>query len=149
MGLSRSEGGAMNATEAAKSELLIVEDDHDFVDDLFTAWSPPLPVARASSGEEAFEYLQTSVPALVLLDLNLPHYLAEDDEAEGIEILSYIRNRFGSDVPVIIITRQSSQEMRSEAAQLGVRGFIPKPFDVSDLEEAIREVMWERRGASS
>jgi two-component system chemotaxis response regulator CheY len=138
----------MSAAEA-NGELLIVEDDLDFVEDIFAMWTPPLPVAHASSGEEAFEYLRTGVPALVLLDLNLPHYLADDDDAEGLEILSYIKNRVGSDIPVIVVTRENSREMRSRAISLGAREFIPKPLDVSNLEEAVRSVMREHPGCSS
>jgi DNA-binding response OmpR family regulator len=139
----------MNAAGLANGELLIVEDDQDFVEDLFAMWSPPLPVARASSGEEAFDYLQTGVPTLVLLDLNLPHYFAEDDDGEGLEILSYIKNRVGSDVPVIVVTRESSEEMRSHAASLGASDFISKPLDVSNLEKAVWRAMKERRGGCS
>ncbi|MDD4858311.1 MAG: response regulator [Candidatus Krumholzibacteria bacterium] len=139
----------MNSAGIENGELLIVEDDRDFIEDLFTMWSSPLPVARASSGEEAVEYLRTNVPALVLLDLNLPHCLARDDADEGLEILSYIKNQVGSDVPVIVVTRESSQEMRSAAASLGARDFLPKPLDVSGLENAVWSVLRERRDSSS
>jgi DNA-binding response OmpR family regulator len=124
---------------AKKGEILIVEDDGDFVEDLFTMWSPPLPVARASSGREAVEYLRTNAPTLVLLDLNLPHYLADDDDGEGLGILSFIRSRSG--VPVIIITRESSDETRSQAEALGAQGFFPKPLQISDLETAVSNIM--------
>lgn len=139
----------MNAAREMNGELLVVEDDAEFVEDLLAMWSPPLPVARVSSGEEAYEYLRAEVPSLVLLDLNLPHYLAKDDDGEGLEILSYIRSSVGSDVPVIVVTRESSDEMRSHAVSLGVTDFIPKPLDVSSLENAVRGVMREHRGASS
>lgn len=122
-------------------EILIVEDDSDFVDDLFTMWSSPLPVARASSGREAVEYLRTSAPALVLLDLNLPHYLADDDDGEGLGILSFIRSRPGVEIPVIIITRENSDETRSRARALGAQGFFPKPLQISDLEDAVSRIM--------
>jgi|WetSurMetagenome_2_1015567.scaffolds.fasta_scaffold19865_2 putative two-component system response regulator len=124
-----------------KGEILIVEDDGDFVDDLFAMWSPPLPVARASSGREAVEYLRTSAPALVLLDLNLPHYLAEDDDGEGLGILSFIRSRSGAGIPVLIVTRETSAETRSRAEALGAQGFFPKPLQISDLEDAVSRIM--------
>jgi len=136
----------MNVIGQETGELLIVEDDHDFVEDLFSMWSPPLPVARASSGEEAYEYLQTGVPALVLLDLNLPHYLAEDDDGEGFKILSYIKSCVGSDVPVIVVTSECSQETRTHAASLGASDFFHKPVDVSELEKTVSSVMRDRRG---
>jgi CheY-like chemotaxis protein len=122
-------------------EILIVEDDGDFVEDLFTMWSPPLPVARASSGREAVEYLRSSAPALVLLDLNLPHYLADDDDGEGLGILSFIKSRPGAEIPVIIITRESSDEIRSQAKALGAQGFFPKPLQISDLENAVSRIV--------
>ena len=139
----------MSVAGKPDGELLIVEDDQEFVEDLFAMWSPPLPVARASSGEEAFRYLQAGVPKLVLLDLNLPHYLAAADGAEGFEILSYIKTHVGVDIPVIVITRESSAETRSRAASLGARDYFSKPLDVSDLERAVWNAIGERRRGSS
>lgn len=139
----------MDANAVTNGEILIVEDDRDFVEDLFTMWSPPWPVARASSGKEAVEYLQTGIPALVLLDLNLPHYLADDDDGEGLGILSYIKTRVDARIPVIIVTRENSDEMRSRAVSLGAGDFIPKPLDVSDLEKAVVRLMRESRTMSS
>jgi len=131
----------MDSVGEPNGEILIVEDDRDFVDDLFTMWTPPLPVARASSGKEAVEYLRTSAPSLVLLDLNLPHFLADDDDGEGFGILSYIRLHIGTHVPVIVITREGSEETRSRAASLGARDFLPKPVDISDLEHAVSRIV--------
>lgn len=139
----------MGIAAEPNGEMLIVEDDREFVDDLFTMWEPPLPVARASSGEEAFDYLRTSVPSLVLLDLSLPHYLAESDEDEGLKILSYLRSRVGPNVPVIVVTRENTGEMRSHAAELGVSDFIPKPFDIDNLERAVSSAMHAHPGGSS
>jgi len=126
---------------ARGGEVLIVEDDGDFVEDLFAMWRSPLPVARASSGREAVEYLRTRAPALVLLDLNLPHYLTDDDEAEGLGILSFIRSRRGAEIPVIVITRECEDETRSRAEALGVQGYIYKPLRVSDLEDTISRIV--------
>jgi DNA-binding NarL/FixJ family response regulator len=106
-------------------------------------------VARASTGKEAFDYLQNSVPSLVLLDLNLPHYIADDDAAEGFGILSYIRSSVGSDIPVIVITRERSEATRSRAVSLGANNFFPKSLDIADLEQAVSGAMRERRMSAS
>jgi len=139
----------MNAAERTNGELLIVEDDRDFVDDLFTMWRPPLPVARAATGKEAFDYLQNGVPSLVLLDLNLPHYIADDDASEGFGILSYIRSSVSSDVHVIVITRERSEATRSRAVSLGANDFFPKSLDIADLDEAVSTAMREWRSSAS
>jgi DNA-binding response OmpR family regulator len=142
------EGEIMNAS-VGSGEILIVEDDREFVEDLFMMWTPPLPVARASSGREAFEYLSKEVPSLVLLDINLPHYLAEDDDSEGFGILSYIKSCVGADVPVFMVTRETTDRARARAVSLGAENFFPKPLDVSELEKAVSIVINDRKSCSS
>jgi DNA-binding NarL/FixJ family response regulator len=42
---------------------------------------------------------------------------------------------------VIIITRENSDETRSQAEALGAQGFFPKPLQISDLETAVSNIM--------
>ena len=128
------------AGRRAMPEILIVEDDADFVADLLAVWHPPRPVAVARSGREAHEYLRAFLPAAVLLDLTLPHYLAEADWNEGLEILSYIRSSVSAQLPVIVVSSNGSEETRRRAAELGADGFIAKPVVIGDLEQALKRL---------
>ncbi len=139
----------MNGQAASNGEILMVEDDPDFVEDLFSMWNPPLPVARAATGREAYDYLTKSVPSLVLLDINLPHYIAEDDDSEGFGILSYIKSYVGPDVPVFVVTREGTDRARAQAVSLGASDFFAKPLDISELERAVSNVIGDRKSCSS
>lgn len=131
------------------NEILIVEDDRDFVDDLLACWRPSLPVSHAASGREAVEYLQSSHPSLVLLDLNLPHYLSNPEDLEGLSILSYIREQWGSELPVIVITGERATDIQTRVSSLGAQGFFAKPFEVSEFEQTVWTVMQGGQSAFS
>lgn len=132
-------------------EILLIEDDLGFVQDLLASWDAPCRLSVVSSGREAYEYLEKFSPALVLLDLSLPHYLAATDSMEGLEILSYIRRQFGSQLPVIVISREASPDAASYALQRGAQEYLEKPLDLARLGGSIANLMtkkWSRRGES-
>lgn len=62
---------------------------------------------------------------LVILDLGLP-------DIDGLEVLQHVRDRQIA-TPVIIVTARQDDESRTRASELGVRGFLMKPFTFSDL----------------
>lgn len=85
----------------------------------------------AKDGQEALTYLRTaaareepSVPALVLLDLNLP-------KVSGIEVLTELRKdrRLGA-TPVIIVTSSMALPDRAATKKLGAAGYFQKPNDL-------------------
>lgn len=119
------------------SEILLVDDDADFIKDLLAAWIPPAPVTVANSGMSAVEYLSRRMPSLVLLDLTLPHYLAPRDDMEGLSILKYVTARYGRRCPVIVVSKESSPEMQARAKSLEASGFVRKPVSIKALEELI------------
>jgi CheY-like chemotaxis protein len=137
-------GGEAAARRKDVEEILLVEDDLDFVQDLLASWKAPCHLSVVSSGKEAFEYLQAFSPALVLLDLSLPHYLAETDAMEGLEILSYIRRRIASQLPIIVISRDASPEARAHALQNGAQEYLEKPFEIAKLDESVAKLMMKK-----
>jgi len=81
----------------------------------------------ASTGKEALEFLdrekKTDEPtlALILLDLNLPHY-------DGTEILQHVRqNPRLTTVPIVFFTSSDSPKDRANAISEGASHFIRKP----------------------
>lgn len=73
---------------------------------------------------------------LVVLDLGLP----------GIDGMSFARElRSGSDVGLIIVTRQSSAETRIAALDLGADDFLVKPIHYGELAARIRSVLRRSR----
>jgi DNA-binding NtrC family response regulator len=93
-------------------------------------------VAMAGTGREALAAIEHDLPAVVLLDLQMP-------EMDGMEVLRTL-NREGVDVPTIVVTAHGTIETAVEAMKEGAVDFILKPFDPQYLEIAVRRAL-ERR----
>ncbi len=116
--------------------ILLVEDDSDFVDDLLALWRPTRAVHRAVSAGEAVDYLRRNAPVVVLLDLCL-----STDEEDGLDLLAHIRERWGAELPVVVVTRSTSDEARGRAMHLGVSAYLGKPVEVGELDQVVRRVL--------
>ena len=95
-------------------------------------------VLVASDGEEALQYLLPDgdscnpVPALVLLDINLP-------KINGLEVLRRLREdertRY---LPVVVLTTSNEERDIVETYNLGANSFVRKPVAFGDFLEAVR-----------
>lgn len=87
---------------------------------------------KASKGDEAFKYLETEVPDVIILDLLLP-------EMSGFDILQKIKmTEKLRKIPVIMLSNLSKQSDIDKAKMLGANKFIVKA--AASLDEIIREV---------
>jgi len=93
-------------------------------------------VAMAETGREALAAIERDLPAVILLDLQMP-------EMDGMEVLRTL-NREDVEVPVIVITAHGTIETAVQAMKEGAADFILKPFDPQYLEIAVRRAL-ERR----
>ncbi|MGH7197811.1 MAG: sigma-54-dependent transcriptional regulator, partial [Candidatus Omnitrophota bacterium] len=93
--------------------------------------------ATAANGKEALRALRQTLPALILLDLEMP-------QMGGMELLRTLRGD-GIDLPVIVITSHSSIEKAVEAMKEGAFDFIPKPLDAHHLEIVVRKALERER----
>jgi DNA-binding NtrC family response regulator len=93
-------------------------------------------VAMAATGLEALSAIERDLPAVILLDLQMP-------EMDGMELLRAL-DRDDVDVPTIVITAHGSIDTAVEAMKEGAVDFILKPFDPQYLEIAVRRAL-ERR----
>jgi len=93
-------------------------------------------VAMAGTGREALTAIERDLPAVILLDLQMP-------QMDGMEVLRAL-NREGVEVPTIVITAHGTIDTAVEAMKEGAVDFILKPFDPQVLEIAVRRAL-ERR----
>jgi DNA-binding NtrC family response regulator len=91
----------------------------------------------ATDGQEALAVIQREVPALMLLDLQMPRM-------DGMELLRTLR-RDGIELPVVVITAHGSIESAVEAMKEGAYDFIPKPFDPKHLEIVVLKALERER----
>jgi two-component system, response regulator YesN len=86
-------------------------------------------IAQASNGLEGKEIAQKLKPDIIITDVRMPGM-------DGIEMIREIR-KSNSDSEFIVISGYSEFEYAHNAIQLGVSGFLVKPIDDDDLEQAI------------
>lgn len=88
-----------------------------------------LEVFEAGSGIEAMEILGSQPIHLILSDINIPGM-------DGIEFLRQIQARF-PEIPVVIISTESSASSVKQSIQAGVRAYIRKPFTADQVKERV------------
>ena len=118
-----------------KPQILLVEDTPDIALWLGTALRQGgMEVAFATDGLQADRCLQSghSFDA-VLLDLHLPGQ-------DGLGVLQALRAR-GDAVPVLILTARASVPDRVLGLNMGADDYLPKPFDLSELEARLQVLL--------
>ncbi|MDH5600897.1 MAG: EAL domain-containing protein [Gammaproteobacteria bacterium] len=107
-----------------KTEILVIDDDQDICMFVRTFLEcVDYTVIDAASGTEALVLLEKINPDLILLDVHLP-------DISGIDLLTDLsgNNRL-KDIPVIMMTGDSSKETIDAVYELNVYDFIEKPVN--------------------
>ncbi len=87
------------------------------------------------SGTEALEYLKTTLPNLILLDLHMP-------EMSGFEVLEQIaKDEALKEIPVVFLTADNDRESEIEGFRRGAQDFIKKPFVADIMLERINRIL--------
>ena len=89
-----------------------------------------IQVAVCGDGAKAVQRWQASVPDVVALDLSLPGL-------DGLHVLAQAR-AIGLRTPVIILTARGTVGDRVLGLNAGADDYLPKPFDLDELEARIR-----------
>jgi chemosensory pili system protein ChpA (sensor histidine kinase/response regulator) len=99
-------------------------------------------VITAKDGVEAVALLQEHVPDVILLDIEMPRM-------DGYEVASHVRaDARLADVPIIMITSRAGDKHRARAIELGVDDYLGKPYQESQLLDAIEPLVLARRRLS-
>jgi two-component system chemotaxis response regulator CheY len=92
-------------------------------------------VTEAVDGQDGLDKAKTQVFDLVLTDQNMPR----------MDGLSLIRSLRGlptyQKVPILMLTTESSDEMKSKGRAAGANGWLVKPFDPQRLTEVVKKVI--------
>jgi len=97
-------------------------------------------VLTAKDGVEAVSLLQENLPDIILLDIEMPRM-------DGYEVAAQVRNdpRL-QHIPIVMITSRVSEKHRARAIEIGVDDYLGKPYQESQLLDAI-EPLVNRRSA--
>jgi chemosensory pili system protein ChpA (sensor histidine kinase/response regulator) len=97
-------------------------------------------VLTARDGMDALTLLQEHTPDIILLDIEMPRM-------DGYEVAAHVRNdpRI-HDIPIVMITSRVGEKHRARAIELGVNDYLGKPYQESQLLDAIEPLVRARRG---
>lgn len=88
-------------------------------------------VVEAVDGEDAVERLDLDPPSLIVCDVNMPRM-------DGLSFARHVKtladHRF---TPIIMLTTESQEARKAEGRAAGVRAWITKPFQPSQLVDAV------------
>jgi excisionase family DNA binding protein len=140
----RPRGGArlapvtpLRAGSATSRPRVLVVDDEASIRDLLskTLALAEYDVDVAADGRSALERLRLYPYDLLIADLRMP----------GMDGLTVIREakRYRADLPVLIITGYSTESSAIEAVNLGVAGYLTKPFRVPQVLAAAAKALGE------
>jgi chemosensory pili system protein ChpA (sensor histidine kinase/response regulator) len=88
-------------------------------------------MTTAKDGVEALEALQDELPAVMLLDIEMPRM-------DGFEVARHVRaDRRTHGLPIIMITSRTADKHREHALELGVNDYMGKPYQEEELLAAI------------
>jgi len=115
---------------AAAKKILVIDDESD-VRQLMAHFltEKGFEVRIAENGRLGLAALDTFTPDVVLLDMHMP-------ELDGVETLKRLAARRPG-LPVIMVTVNDDVETTSRLLQLGAADYVPKPFNLEYLEQAI------------
>ncbi len=101
----------------------------------FTLKSAGYNVVEAVDGQDAWEKSNGRDFDLVLTDQNMPRM-------DGISLTKKLRdNPKFKTTPILILTTESSDQMKQAGRSAGATGWLVKPFDPAKLIEVIKKVV--------
>lgn len=101
----------------------------------FTLGSVGYDVIQACDGAEALKLARDRKVDLVIADVNMPNM-------DGISLVKSLRTldayRF---TPILMLTTESQEDMRTKGKRAGATGWIVKPFNPEQLVNVVKKVL--------
>jgi len=118
--------------------ILIVEDSPTMRSLLSTSLEElggTIKITQVASGFEALRVLPREQCDLIVTDINMP-------DINGLELVSFVKsNSSYRDIPLIIVSTESSERDRDKGLELGADAYLVKPFEPDALRDLVRELL--------
>ncbi|HEY5751819.1 MAG TPA: response regulator [Chthoniobacterales bacterium] len=117
-----------------KKRILVVDDEPNVrLSYRITLETEGFAITEAESASKALEYLAAQTFDLAILDMRMP-------EADGLELLSEMRNRHYL-TPAVIITAYGDIPHAVQAMKLGAIDFLSKPMTPEALRNIVQDIL--------
>ncbi|MEM1064095.1 MAG: response regulator [Pseudomonadota bacterium] len=116
-------------------EVLAVDDSRTMRDMLrLTLTEAGFTTHLAEDGQHGLEVLSEIMPDVIITDINMPRL-------DGFGFIDAVRAQDKHRaLPILVLTTESSGELKSRARDAGATGWIVKPFDPEKLVRALQIV---------
>lgn len=130
---------SVNDTEILHDKAILVADDSNIVSNFIKRiFSDSFDVLIANDGNEAIEIIKNHPGKKIvgmLLDLNMPN-------VDGFAVLDYLKtNGLFSEIPVSIITGDSSKEVIQKAFTYPIIDMLQKPFNELNIKNIVERTI--------
>lgn len=134
----------MPATQPPPSGDILIIDDEASVVEVVSLYlqREGFSVRSARNGTDALVALQAERPALVILDIMLPHI-------DGITLIRRMRETPALDVPVIMLTARGREADCISGLELGADDYVTKPFSPAELVSRVKAVLRRATGKAA
>lgn len=90
-------------------------------------------VECASDGEEGLACFDTFAPDMVIVDINM-------DGMSGLEVIKAIRHQKKSDVKILVLSGNTSEDTIIDGFDLGIEDYIKKPLSLNEMSARIARI---------
>jgi signal transduction histidine kinase/ligand-binding sensor domain-containing protein/AraC-like DNA-binding protein/CheY-like chemotaxis protein len=139
---AETEEAATAEEDRSPVTVLLVDDDASFLD-YVRGELKEYHVVTANSGNDAWGQLLVSAPDVVVTDVKMPN-------GDGYELCHRIKRNIDTEnIPVIVLTSESTQQSAEQAMECEADRFLSKPLNVTLLRGAIEQSLKVRRNILS
>lgn len=122
------------AVEGA-AKILVVEDNAELRNYLFSILNPKYEVILARNGKEALSTAQEVIPDMVISDIMMP-------EMDGTTLCRLLKTKeHTSHIPVILLTALSETEDKISGLKIGADDYLTKPFNLDELTTRVNNLL--------
>ena len=115
-------------------KILVIEDNPMVVKSLeFKLKKDGYEVIIAEDGRDAMKKLEDDSFDLILTDLMLPFI-------SGTQLIEYIKEKT-PDIPIIVLSTSTQEDIITDAFNMGVDDFITKPFSPNELSLRVKRTL--------
>lgn len=119
-----------------KHKILVVDDESAILQEITNILSDSsYKIMIAPNGRIACEIATQELPDLILMDWVMP-------EMSGIDAIKQLKSKKDTkDIPVLMVTAQTSSEELKEGLEVGAMDYIRKPIDKIELQARVKNAL--------
>lgn len=135
--VKEDEENIISGVDDGQPNLLLVEDNTDFLEFMKDQLSGTYRVTTATNGAEALNILEKQDVNIIISDIMM-------DGIDGLELCRRVKSDLStSHIPVILLTAKALAEDEMRGFECGADDYITKPFNMSILFHRIKKILSE------